>query len=47
MKAYIEFPDVSEERIEVQQDLWVITHDRNVELIMEAWESKSNVGVKE
>jgi hypothetical protein len=47
MKAFIEYPEISQERIEVTGDLWVVTHDRHVDEIIEKWEAKNNGGSKE
>lgn len=40
MKAFIEYPDISDERIEVKEELYVISQGIRVEEIIEQWSQK-------
>jgi len=42
MRAFIEYPDISNERIEVKGDLYVISQGVHVEDIVEQWSKKNN-----
>lgn len=41
MRAFIEYPDISDERIEVKGDLYVISQGVKVEDIIEQWSGKT------
>ena len=40
MRAFIEYPDISDERIEVKQELHIVSLGVKTEEIIERWKSK-------